>query len=283
VRLVVRPSRYLHYNAGAFVSGGEACLVDPGITADEVAALVEEVGHAEIRYVVLTHADWDHVLGPEHLPSTTIVAHALFADGIDRDGIRAELARLEEHAGIARDTPFEPPAPDETFTDESTLTVGGLELRLVHAPGHSPNMLTIYEPASATLWAADVLSDVEVPAIIDDLGSYERTLSRIAELEIRTLVPGHGNATDDPAEIARRLDEDRTYLAAVREAVTSAVDAGQPLEGAVAAAGAIPLRRSEGDDELNRLNSEKVYADLGGDADPSEVGFARAWKEVTGR
>jgi hypothetical protein len=26
---------------------------------------------------------------------------------------------------------------------------------------------------------------------------------------------------------------------------------------------------------------EKVYADLGGDADPEEVGYARAWKEQT--
>jgi glyoxylase-like metal-dependent hydrolase (beta-lactamase superfamily II) len=283
VRLVVRPSRYLHYNAGAFVSAGEACLVDPGITAEEVAALVDEIGTAELRYVALTHADWDHVLGLEHLPPTPIVAHARFADGIDREGIRAELARLEQHAGITRDTPFEPPVPDETFTDETTLALGDVTLRLEHAPGHSANMLTIYEHASETLWAADVLSDVEIPSVIDDLESYERTLSRIAELDIRTLVPGHGSATDDRSEIARRLDEDRAYLAALRETVALAVDRGATLEEAVAAAATIPLRRSDGDHELHRLNAEKVYADLGGDADPSEVGFARAWKEATGR
>jgi glyoxylase-like metal-dependent hydrolase (beta-lactamase superfamily II) len=283
VRLVVRPSRYLHYNAGAFVSAGEACLVDPGITPVEVAALVEEVGAAELRYVVLTHADWDHVLGPEHLPATTIVAHARFADGIDRNGIRAELAGLEKHAGITRDTPFEPPVPDETFIDETTLALGDVELRLEHAPGHSASMLTIYEPASKTLWAADVLSDVEIPSVIDDLESYERTLSRIAELDIRTLVPGHGNATNDRSEIARRLDEDRTYLADLRESVALAVDGGATLEEAVATAATIPLRRSDGDHELHRLNTEKVYADLGGEADPSEVGFARVWKEATGR
>ena len=282
MRLVVRPSRYLHYNAGAFVSDGEACLMDPGITAAEVAALVAELGDAKIRFVVLTHADWDHVLGPEHLPTTMIVAHADFADGLDYEGIRVALARLEHHAGIARDTPFEPPLPHVTFTDETTLTVGGLELLLAHAPGHSPNMLTAYEPANAALWAADVLSDVEIPSIIDDLASYERTLSRLAGLEIRTLIPGHGAATDDPAEIARRLDEDRAYLAALRETIGVAVVGGRSLDEAVAAAGAISLRRSEGDEELHRLNAEKVYADLGGDADPDVVGFARAWKEATG-
>ncbi len=49
----------------------------------------------------------------------------------------------------------------------------------------------------------------------------------------------------------------------------------------MAAAGATSLRRSEGDEELHRLNAEKVYADLGGDADPAAVGFAKAWKEAT--
>jgi hydroxyacylglutathione hydrolase len=280
--LVTVPSRYLHYNAGAFVSDGEACLVDPGIAPDEIAALTAMLGDAAIRCIVLTHSDWDHVLGPEHLPGTTIVAHARFGDGVDRTGIRAVLEQFEAHAGISRERPFEPPVPDETFEDETTLHVGVLELRLAHAPGHSPNMLTIYEPEGATLWAADLLSDVELPSVIHDLASYERTLARLAELEIRVLVPGHGTRTDDAAEITRRLDEDRRYLAQLREVVSASVEAGRSLEEAVAATASMTLRRSEDDDELHRLNAEMAYAELGGDADPMEVGYARAWKQATG-
>lgn len=280
--LVTHQSPYLVYNSGAFVSQGEACLVDPGITAEDTATLVEKIGDADLRYIVLTHADWDHVLGPEHLPRATVVAHAAFAEGIDREGIRAALARLEEQAGIAREAPFEPPVPDETFDYETTLRVGGLELRLAHAPGHSPNMLTIYEPESATLWAADVLSDVEIPSVIDDLASYERTLERLAKLEIGALVPGHGTPTEDPDEIRRRLDEDREYLSALRDAIAESVTAGRSLEEALAAAAGISLRRSADDEELHRLNAEKAYADFGGDVGPLEVGYARAWKEMTG-
>ena len=89
----------MHYNAGAFLSDGEACLVDPEITPDEIAGLAGEIGDARLRYVVLTHADWDHVLGPEHLPATPIVAHSSYADGLDREGIRAPLAGLERMQG----------------------------------------------------------------------------------------------------------------------------------------------------------------------------------------
>jgi hydroxyacylglutathione hydrolase len=281
VSLLVRRSRYLDYNAGAFVSGGEACLVDPGILPAETEALAAAVGGTLIRYVVLTHADWDHVLGPEHLPPTTIVSHASYADELDPAGIRAVLAKLEAHAGIERDAPFEPPLPTSTFEDALELSLGDLVLRLEHAPGHTKSMLTVYEPDEACLWAADVLSDVELPSVIHDLESYERTLESIAELDARRLVPGHGNETGERSEIRRRLDEDRRYLHELREAVGDAVSAGRSLEDALAASALIALRRSDEDATTHRLNVEKVYADLGGDADGGEVGFARAWNEAT--
>ena len=278
----VRQSRFLHYNQGAFVSRGEACLIDPGLIREEVETLVGELGTAALRFVVLTHADWDHVLGPEHLPPTTIVAHATYADELDAEGTRTMLARLEEHAGIARARPFEAPLPDVTFEAALSLTIGERELRLEHAPGHTRSMLTAYEPESRTLWAADVLSDVEIPSVIHDLASYRHTLERLAALDIAMLVPGHGSPTDDAAEIRRRRDEDRDYLARLEASVAEAVAAGSSLEETVAACGSPLQRRSEDDDTTHRLNVEKVYTDLGGDADPSEVGYARAWKEATG-
>lgn len=279
--LHTRQSRFLHYNAGAFVSQGEACLVDPGILDGEIAALVEELGDANVRSIVLTHNDWDHILGPEHLPPATIVAHAAYGHDLDVEGIRAQLGRLEQHAGVTRERPFEPPLPATTFTNELTLPVGDLELQLEHAPGHSENMLTIYEPGSGALWAADVLSDIEIPSVIDDLDGYEQTLARLAQLEIRTLVPGHGTPTEEPAEIQHRIDEDRAYLAELRATITEAIAAGRSLEETATACGGITLRRSEGDDEIHRLNVEKIYADLGGEADPEQVGYARAWKNMS--
>lgn len=279
--LVVQPSRYLHYNAGAFVSAGEACLVDPGILREETEALLRATRGAALRCIVLTHADWDHVLGPEHLPPTPIVAHASYAEDLDVDGTRFMLSKLERYAGEARARELDPPLPTTTFEDSLVLRVGELELRLEHAPGHARSMLTIYDELSATLWAADVLSDVELPSIIDDLESYERTLARISQLQVTTLVPGHGNRSDDAREIRRRIDEDRAYLAQLRAEVTAAVASGHSLEETVSACATIPFSRSDDDAETHVLNVEKAYADLGGEADPEQVGYARAWKEQT--
>jgi hypothetical protein len=56
------------------------------------------------------------------------------------------------------------------------------------------------------------------------------------------------------------------------------VAAGSSLGETVEACSAVPYHRSDDDAVTHRLNVEKVYADLGGDADPEDVGFARAWK-----
>jgi hydroxyacylglutathione hydrolase len=277
---VVR-SRYLEYNSGALVSEGEACLIDPGILPDEIAELAKVVGGLTIRAIVLTHADWDHVLGPEHLPRSPIVAHAAYEADLDPVGIRAVLARLESTAGVTRDRQFEPPLPDMTFNHEMTIELGSLELRLTSAPGHAASMLTIYEPQSASLWAADILSDTEIPSVIHDLAAYEQTVADVAGLEVRTLVPGHGTPADEGAEILRRLREDQAYLAELRGQTEEAVRKGLSLEETVAASAKSPLRRGADDDTTHRFNVEKVYADLGGDADPMAVGFAGAWLEAT--
>jgi glyoxylase-like metal-dependent hydrolase (beta-lactamase superfamily II) len=279
--LITRQSRFMHYNAGAFVSDGNACLVDPGLVAEEIAALAAAIDDAELKYIVLTHADWDHVLGTNtshERPSW----HARYADDLDPDGIRVVLGRFEEQARIERERPFEPPLPDETFEDDMALELGNIELQLSHAPGHAASMLTIYEPESATLWASDVLSDLEIPSITGDLGSYERTLDRLAALEIRTSSSGTA-CTEDQHEIGRRLSEDRAYLAELGTAIADAVAAGRPLEETAAACARMSLRRSDGDDEIHRLNVEKEYADLGGDADLEQVGYARVWREMTRR
>ena len=61
---MVWQSRFLHYNAGAFVSNGETCLVDPGILAEETEALRHDAGAVALVFVVLTHAHWDPFSAP---------------------------------------------------------------------------------------------------------------------------------------------------------------------------------------------------------------------------
>jgi glyoxylase-like metal-dependent hydrolase (beta-lactamase superfamily II) len=245
---------------------------------DALAAWVAAQG-ATPRWLVLTHSHWDHVLGPERFPGVRVLAQAAYpaAAARDREEILAEVAKWEARLGRRRTAPFVVPLPDETFADDHTLNLDGLELRLLHVPGHAPDQLAVYEPAGGWLWASDILSDLEIPFVAHDLDAYERSLARLKALPLRGLVPGHGHPTADAAEIQRRLDEDRAYLAEVRERVARAVGQGLPVAQAVALCADMRYRHPADNAQPHRLNVESAYLELGGQADARRVGWGQDW------
>jgi glyoxylase-like metal-dependent hydrolase (beta-lactamase superfamily II) len=274
-------SEFFHTNSGVFLSEGEALLIDPCMRPEEIDTLAGWVRAQEARprWLVLTHSHWDHVLGPERMPGVRTLAQAKYPAAVARDraGIQAEVAQWEARLGRQRAEPFRVPLPDETFEDDHGLKLGGLELRLLHVPGHAPDQLAVYAPESGCLWASDILSDLEIPFVADDLGSYERTLARLEALRLRVLVPGHGHPAKDPAEIQTRFDEDRAYLAELRERVTRAVEQGLAVEETVALCADMPYRRPDENAQPHRLNVESAYLALGGKADARRVGWGQDW------
>ena len=275
--LWVAQSDYYLTNSGLFISTGQALLIDPCMRRDEieaVAGLVRAQGAVPI-WLVLTHSHWDHVLGPEHFPGLRTLAQARYPEVVARDAdrIAAQVAKWEREVGQARPGPFVPPLPDETFEVEAQLTVGHLALRLIHVPGHAPDQLALYEPERGCLWSSDILSDVEIPFISDSLAAYEQTLAHLASYDLRQLVPGHGHPSANPAEIAARLSEDRAYLAELRVRVSRAVTRGAALAEAVSACADMRYRYPADNAEPHRLNVESVYAELGGQAGPRQVGW----------
>lgn len=277
--LWVTQSKLFATNSGIFLSGDEACLIDPGIapeTIEEIARFVADQG-AMPRALVLTHAHWDHVLGPEHFPDVPIIAHEGYLRVLRERGadLYRQIDAWETEAHIRRPRPFLLPKPTYTFDTALTLTLGDTRLRVFHAPGHAPDQCVIYHAEEATLWVADMLSDIEIP-FVNSLIAYEQTLAHLATLDVRVLVPGHGTPTTDADEIRRRLAADRAYLMELRERVTAAVTAGQTLEETVAACSDIPLSCPLDDPTPHTWNVESAYAELSECTDGA-VGWEKEW------
>lgn len=277
------PSRSMQYNAGVFISNGEAALVDPGVHPDEMEALARLVAEqgASPRWLILTHSHWDHIFGPEHFPGVPIIAQARYLKEVDTnaDGIRTEIAKWEKRFGLRRDASFAIPCPTGTFDDETTITVGDVNLRLTHVPGHASDQLAVYHAESETFWASDILSDVEIPFVSHSLAAYEATLTRLTDWAIRVLVPGHGHATTDPADIHARITDDRAYLAELRARVTLAVRDEKTVEEAIVSCADMRYRHPGENEFYHRLNAESAYLELGGEADPKRVGWNQDWSK----
>jgi hydroxyacylglutathione hydrolase len=277
--LAVFPSRSLSYNAGVFMHGREALLVDPGLFPDEIDRIKAHIyGHgASPTHLVVTHSHWDHLLGPEYFPGVPVVQQqegaAVFAEHHAR--IEHQVTEWERQSGVRRDMPFLMPEPDQTFTDRLELQVGDKTIELLHAPGHAPEQMVVYDRDERTLWAADMLSDIEIPFVMQSLKAYRRTLDRLAQLEVTTLVPGHGRPASGQTEARARLDTDRAYLAELHSRVEAAIVAGRDAADAISSCADMTYANREQNEDAHRLNVETAFVELGGPSEPGHAGWNR--------
>jgi len=269
----------MSYNAGVFINAGQALLVDPGLYPDEIDRIRAHIyaQAAAPTRIVLTHSHWDHVLGPEYFPGVPVVQQQESLAVLAESGTQIEhqVTEWERQSHVRRDMPFLMPQPDETFADRLELALGDRPIELLHAPGHAPEQLVVYDRAEATMWAADMLSDIEIPFVMHSLQAYRMTLDRLAQLDIDVLVPGHGRPAANRADVRARFDEGRAYLVELQHRVEAALAAGQGAAETVAACAGMSYSNRDQNEGPHRLNVETAFIELGGKAEPGHAGWNR--------
>jgi hydroxyacylglutathione hydrolase len=210
------------------VRDGERLLVDPGIAPWEV----REAARAGASRILLTHADWDHVMGIGLLPDARVYATSTAAERIRSGEARAHVERdsrqfmlpLEGLDGMRVDELLVP-APDET-------AIGPWTAYCHLAPGHSADSAATWLPEEGVLVAGDYLSAIEIPYIYDSAWSYRETLLMLAALiereQPRHVVVGHGRPHDADGALRIAL-EDIAYVERVAGFAEAGGDASDAL------------------------------------------------------
>jgi glyoxylase-like metal-dependent hydrolase (beta-lactamase superfamily II) len=99
---------------------------------------------------------------------------------------------------------------DEIIKPGETHVWGDLEWRALAAPGHDMGALVFYNPEHRILISGDALWQdgygLVMPLEIDPraLPATRATLDMLAQLDIRTVIPGHGEPFDDVAVALER-------------------------------------------------------------------------------
>jgi hydroxyacylglutathione hydrolase len=201
---------------------GSCLVIDPAVSAAEIAALAAELAARGLRPVAgwSTHPHWDHVLWHASLgdaPRYATVAAAAVAERSREDLAAGAEESVPGHdlSLVGRVTPL---AGSQIPWDGPTAEV------IVH-DGHAPGHGALYLPEAGVLVAGDMCSDIEMPIVIDpdtsgdperdkyaQLSDYRTGLSRLADTAgARLVVPGHGHV-GDAAELRRRIAADFAYL-----------------------------------------------------------------------
>lgn len=173
--------------AYVLVRGREAAVVDTGVTGsgDAIRAVLDEAGPgwAGVRHVVLTHKHPDH------------------AGSIGE--VLTEAGGATGYVGAA-DLP-EVDAPRTLTTVGDGDEVFGLQI--VATPGHTAGHVAVFDPDTRVLVAGDALNNTDGlagsnPQFTEDEAAAAASVRRLADLEPRTILVGHGDPVVDGAAAA---------------------------------------------------------------------------------
>lgn len=191
-------------------------VVDAGLPGhwEELEAELDLMSRSldDIRGVVLTHGDTDHIGFAERLRkghSVDIHVHELDADrawgkvkkdvgwGPVRIGPLMRFLWYSARHGGLRITPV---SEVVTITDGQTLDLPGAP-RVIHIPGHTPGSIAVYAPSVSALFVGDAMTTGRVltgavgpgPAPFTlDTGQALDSLGRLERVQARWVLPGHG-------------------------------------------------------------------------------------------
>lgn len=116
---------------------GESMVIDPGDEPDRIIDVIKGNG-LKVKYIICTHAHFDHVGGITELKDETdakIVIHQeereLYNSAMDQAAFWGyELAPL--------------PEPDMFVKEGDKIEIGHLSFEVFHSPGHSPGGICLY-------------------------------------------------------------------------------------------------------------------------------------------
>jgi glyoxylase-like metal-dependent hydrolase (beta-lactamase superfamily II) len=216
--VLVATSRVWQTNCVAVRDGDEAVLVDSPVYPDELEMLprlLEQAGF-QVRGLLCTHADWDHLLGRSAFPDLPLGGGETTAARLRAEpgAAQRELRDFDERHYVSRPRPLSLPGM-QALPVPGFCGVGERELELHPADGHTADGLAVWVGWTGVLMCGDYVSAVEIPTIEPggSLDAYEATLRRLEPLMGRAeaIVPGHGPVLER-AQALIVLEEDRAYL-----------------------------------------------------------------------
>lgn len=179
----------------------KAAVVDPGGDLERIRAAIAEEGVC-VEKILLTHAHIDHAGGTAELAREL----SLPIEGPQQEDdfwIQA-LPQQGQMFGFPVPEVF---TPDRWLDDGDTVTVGDVELQVIHTPGHTPGHVVFYEPDTRLALVGDVLFQGSIGRTDFPKGDHDTLIRSIREKlfplgdDVR-FIPGHGPMSDFGTEKA---------------------------------------------------------------------------------
>ncbi len=170
----------------------EAMIVDCGNAPRDPLGVARELS-LKIKYIVLTHAHYDHAEFVDEyarlLPDAEVIVHerevAVMTDPV---------ANVSQFFGTPRSYGY----PTRTVKEGDALALGAAEYRVLSTPGHTPGSICLYSRGERLMLTGDTLfrygygrTDFKYGSDLDMMASLRRLAAMDGDI---TILPGHGES-----------------------------------------------------------------------------------------
>jgi cyclase len=163
-----------------------------------------------VAYIISTHHHFDHLIGNNQIGGTVIMQEEARTEMLE-EGATLRESFVPVFPGLTReevDFVLAEPliTPEITFSDTMSLFLGDLTLQLIHIGGHSAGSICVYVEKERVLLAGDNVTSGRHPYKGDgNFTDWMRALRWMKELDIDTIIPGHGEICR-PDELDRLIE-----------------------------------------------------------------------------
>ncbi len=194
------------------VNGNSYLLVGKGITlidtgmpnsSKKILSYIESLGRdpSEVKTIIITHSHIDHTGSLFDLKKRTgakVAAHEAEADYMSGKK-RAKISSLKfkimfKILSMLPSFKTKPVQPDILLKEGDTIA--GLEV--IHAPGHTPGSICLYDKARKALFVGDTLRFMNGRMLgppefaTPDMETARKSIAKIAKMDFEIMLSGHG-------------------------------------------------------------------------------------------
>lgn len=247
-----------------FVLGKErVAVIDSGgcrIWGERLREAIRRHTDLPIGYLIQSHMHPDHIFGAAaFLPEKPeIIGHRALPNALARRAAYYSRRLKEALGDLAAGSIIVPPT--RLVDGVTEIDLGGRVIEVTaHPPAHTDNDLSVFDRATRTLWAGDLLFMGRVPALDGSLLGWLATMETLRQVPAARVVPGHGPRS---AAWPEALTDQQRYLGLLREEIRAVLRRGGTMEQAMATVGQSETGRWALFDEYHQRNIAAGFHEL---------------------